>query len=106
MQGTEEQAAADVDRGCRDNAFGEERHLVVGKVAKSTGGTPGTRSQLSPRLCSAAMCKEESSTLVLHQRGRGLLTKWGLQVATACRGFSLGTALLAKLGANLGENGA
>ena len=105
MQGTEEQAAADVDRGCRDNAFGDKRYLVVGKVAKSTGGTPGTRSQLSPRLCSAARAKE-SSTLVLHQRGRGLLTKWGLQVATACRGFSLGTAMLAKLGTNLGENGA
>ena len=75
MQGTEEQAAADVERGCWDNAFGEKRHLVVGKVAKSTGGTPGTRSQLSPRLCSAARFKEESSTLVLHQRGHGLLTK-------------------------------
>ena len=36
MQGTEEQAAADVEQGCRDNAFGEERHLVVGKVVKST----------------------------------------------------------------------
>ena len=38
MQGTEEQAAADVDKGCRDNAFGEERHLVVGKVAKNHWG--------------------------------------------------------------------
>ena len=51
MQGTEEQAAADVERGCRDNAFGDKRHLVVGKVAKSTGGTPGTWSQRSPKLC-------------------------------------------------------
>ena len=75
MHGIEERAAADLGRGCRDNAFGDIWHLVVGKVAKSTGGTPGTRSQLSPRLCSAAMCKEESSTLVLHQRRRGLLTK-------------------------------
>ena len=62
MQGTEEQAAADVEQGCRDNAFGEERHLVVGKVAKSTGGTPGTRSQLSPRLCSTAMSKGKQHT--------------------------------------------
>ena len=56
--------------------------------------------------CVALLIAMESSTLVLHQRRRGLLTKWGLQVATACRGFSLGTALLTKLGANLGENGA
>ena len=38
MQGTEEQAAADVDRGCRDNAFGDKRYLVVGKVAKNHWG--------------------------------------------------------------------
>ena len=43
----------------------------------------------------------KSSTLVLHQRGRGLLTKFGKQVATACLGWYLGTALLAKFGTNL-----
>ena len=38
MQGTEERAAADVERGCWDNAIGERRHLVVGRVAKNHWG--------------------------------------------------------------------
>ena len=38
MPGTEEQAAADVERGCRDNASGDKRYLVVGKVAKNHWG--------------------------------------------------------------------
>ena len=38
MQGTEERAAADVERGCWDNAIGERRHLVVGRVAKKHWG--------------------------------------------------------------------
>ena len=38
MPGTEEQATDDVERGCRDNAFGDKRYLVVGKVAKNHWG--------------------------------------------------------------------
>ena len=38
MQGIDERAAADVERGCWDNAIGERRHLVVGRVAKNHWG--------------------------------------------------------------------
>ena len=38
MHGIEERAAADLVRGCWDNAFGERRHLVVGRVAKNHWG--------------------------------------------------------------------
>ena len=56
MQGTEEQAAADVDRGCRDNAVWEYGDTWWWAWSpRTSGGTPGTWSQRSPKLSMNAL---------------------------------------------------
>ena len=50
------------------------------------GGTPGTWSQRSPRLCSTAKVYEYSSTLILHQRGAQTSSpRVGLRLACASK---------------------
>ena len=73
-------------RGCRDDAFGEERSSMAGLVAKCRWG--GTRDLVLTftKTCGAAENKGGQHAHLAPEGGAGLLIKLGLQVATACSG--------------------
>ena len=54
-------------RDCRDNIFGKLEARWRARSPSAAGGSPGTWSRHSPRLCSTALGKV--CTLILNQRG-------------------------------------
>ena len=72
---------------------------MAGLVTKCRWGDTRGLGLTFTKTCSTAEVRK-GSTLILHQGGAGLLIELGLQVATACSGWCLGTTKLARGWAN------